>query len=125
MRWSVVPVAVLTVVLSGACSSPDPRPVPGPGASPPPAAVQSGDPTPGRRVTLEVGHCFVEPVRVAGREWVTVEPYVGHGGGLPRDFTDEGVLRVESATSAVFLADGGAEIAFEVAPDPRPVRACR
>lgn len=76
-------------------------------------------------VTLEVGHCFVEPVRIGGLEWVTRRPYVGYGGGLPKGFTEEGMFQVESGTSAVFIAEGGAEIRFKVAPDPIPERACR
>ena len=76
-------------------------------------------------VTLAVGHCFVEPLRVAGREWVTQKPYVGYGGGLPRGFTEDGRFVIKSATTAIFVAEGGAQIEFKVAPGQLRQRGCR
>jgi hypothetical protein len=76
-------------------------------------------------VTLAVGHCFVEPIHAAGRDWVTRRTYMGYGGGLPRGFTEGGRFSIVSRTEAKFVADGGAEISFKVAPDPLPTRFCR
>jgi hypothetical protein len=78
-----------------------------------------------RRVTLTVGHCFIEPIRVEGTKWVTRRTYMGAGGGLPRRFTSEGTFTILSALEATFVADGGAEVAFKVAPKPLPTRGCR
>ena len=66
---------------------------------------------------------FVEPIRVAGREWVTRRTLVGYGGGLPRGFTEEGNFFVVSKTEAKFVADGVANLRFKIAPDPRPYAA--
>ncbi len=79
----------------------------------------------GRRVTLDVGHCYVEPIRVGNKIWVTRRTLFGYGGGIPRRFTPEGTFVVTSATEATFIADGGAEVRFKVAPKPLPVRGCR
>ena len=91
------------------------------GRSEPPPAPQA----PRTGVTLAVGHCFVEPLRVAGREWVTQKPYVGYGGGLPRGFTEDGRFVIKSATTAIFVAEGGAQIEFKVAPGQLRQRGCR
>lgn len=77
-----------------------------------------------RRVVLTVGHCFVEPIQVAGRTWVTKRAYLGYG-ALPRRFTRQGTFAVLDDSQATFIADGGAEVAFKVAPKPLPTRGCR
>jgi len=78
-----------------------------------------------RRVTLEVGHCFVEPIRVAGQMWVTRRTYLGYGGGVPRRFMTKGSFVITRRSEAIFLADGGAHVRFKVAPTPLPTRGCR
>ncbi len=122
-----------TALLLVACSpgSPGLSGAPEPEAPAPSASVEAA-PEPAvsrartRRVTLTVGHCFIEPVQVAGRRWVTTRPYVGHGGGLPRGFTPEGRFVVASSgVEAWFVADGGARIRFEVRSDSPPLPACR
>jgi hypothetical protein len=127
MRWLNIAHVPLVTLLVLACSAEsgdaEKQLAPGTGASS--AAPGEVGQDPGASVTLAVGHCFVEPVRVAGREWVTKRPYVGYGGGLPRGFTEDGRFLIESATSAVFVAEGGAEIGFKVAPNPMPQRPCR
>ena len=75
-------------------------------------------------VTLTVGHCFVEPIHVAGRDWVTRRD-LGYGGWVPKGFTEDGTFVVLNQTEATFLATGGAEVAFKVAPDPLLLRSCR
>lgn len=79
----------------------------------------------GQRVTLDVGHCYVEPIRVGNRTWVTKRTLFGYGGGIPRHFTPEGTFVMRSATKATFIADGGAEVPFKLAPKPLPMRGCR
>jgi hypothetical protein len=122
----LVPVTLVTALALG-CSveSEDAggQPAPSNGDS----SVVSAEPGQGRgtSVTLAVGHCFVDPLRVAGREWVTKRPMVGYGGGLPRDFTEEGRFLIKSATTATFVADGGGQIGFKAAPDPLPQWGCR
>ena len=79
----------------------------------------------GQVVTLQVGHCFIEPIEVAGMSWVSRRTYVGYGGGLPRGFTPRGVFVVEDTARAKFVADGGGEIAFKPAPPRTPLLGCR
>ncbi len=50
---------------------------------------------------------------------------MGYGGGLPEGFTEDGRFVIEEVDAALFVADGGAEIPFEVAPDPMPKHSCR
>jgi hypothetical protein len=123
---NLVPVTLVTALALGCSAASEDageEPAPSNGDS----SVASAEPGQGlgTSVTLAVGHCFVEPLRVAGREWVTKRLYVGYGGGLPRDFTEEGRFLIRSATTATFVADGGAQIGFKVAPGPLPQRGCR
>jgi hypothetical protein len=123
---NLVPVTLVTALALGCSAESEDaggQPAPSYGDS----SVASAEPgqCPGTSVTLAVGHCFVEPLRVGGREWVAKRPHVGYGDGLPRDFTEEGRFLIKSATTAAFVADGGAQIGFKVAPDPLPQRGCR
>ena len=89
------------------------------------APVQPGNDRGDRqRVTLVVGHCYVEPVRVEGQTWITKRTLIGEGGGIPRDFTPEGTFVVLSGSAATFIADGGANVGFKVAPSPLQGRSC-
>ena len=116
---------LLTTVLLVGCT-PEPKDAEGtlPGeqdATAAPGQVEDA----GAKVTLKVGHCFVEPLKVSGRRWVTRKAYVGYGGGLPQGFSENGRFVIEDATTARFIANQGAEILFKVAPDPMPQRICQ
>jgi hypothetical protein len=125
MRLPNVSLVLLAAALCSSCSTTNQSVPSRSETTEPPAGAERETTQPGDRLTLQVGHCFVEPLALAGREWVTKRPYMGHGGGLPERFTDDGMFQIESATSALFIAEGGAEIAFKVAPDPLRVRGCR
>ena len=80
------------------------------------------DPVPaahGGQVVLEVGHCWVEPVRVGGRLWgVPLRQQVGWGGPLPRDWVGAGRVTVLSSQRATYLDDGGTSLPLRPADHP-------
>ena len=84
---------------------------------PPPAA-----PVPTVRVeqvVLEVGHCWVEPVRVGDRLWgVPLRHQLGWGGRLPRDWVGAGRVTVLSLQRATYLDDGGSSLPLRPADHP-------
>lgn len=79
-------------------------------------------------VTVEVGHCWIEPVEVAGSTWdVVEEDQGGWGGGLRDDFAGTG--EAWTAGDVAFYRDaGGAVLTLVPEGDPwaldRP-QACR
>ena len=82
----------------------------------------AADPAPAaheRQVVLEVGHCWVEPVRVDGRLWgVPLRRQVGWGGPLPRDWVGAGGVTVLSPHRATYLDDGGTSLPLRPADHP-------
>ena len=128
MRLASSFAAFTAAILVAGCSadtSQDSTPLPTPTSDAAPVEQTTEMVVEGEVVTLEVGHCYVDPVRADGQSWVTRRTLVGGGGGLPRDFTPRGVFVVESATQAKFVADGGGVIPFKPAPSRIPARPCR
>lgn len=89
------------------------------GGGPAPAPV---DPKPTihvQQVVLEVGHCWVEPVRVDGRAWgVPRRHQLGWGGGLPRGWVGGGRVTVWSPRRATYVDDGGSRLPLRPAGHP-------
>lgn len=72
-------------------------------------------------------HCGVESIRIDGRWWHAKPPLYNQArNGPPEDWGDpqqDGVLTVESADRAVFVALGQ-QVVFVPAPDNEPGRPC-
>lgn len=122
-------VGVATVVaLTISCSAPGP-PVAAPtrsstAAVEPSASVRQLAPRP-RRVHLQVGHCYVEPVDFAGRRWgLRFSDQFGWGGPqyYPQDWTGTGVLTQVTPHRVRYTDDGGAQLPLLPASSPAVAR---
>jgi len=79
------------------------------------AAFESGsDPTSAtERLTIELGHCFVEPVDFDGEQWnVPFNRQFGWGGLEPKNWKGTGVMTRVGDDEARFDDDGGATVRF-------------
>lgn len=72
-----------------------------------------------RRVEVTLWHCGVDPLFVAGQEWVVQDPPFD-ATNAPESFTGRGRFERKSAITAVYVDDGGEQILFEVVPDWEP-----
>lgn len=69
------------------------------------------------RVELEVGHCWIEPVKVAGDTWdVTREDQFGSGGRMPERFARAGRL-APAGDVAIYVDDSGRHLTLVPAGD--------
>lgn len=123
-------VGAATVALTTSCSAPGPPVVTSTRSSPdlqlePPASV----PEPARalrRVELQVGHCYVEPVDFAGRRWgLRFSDQFGWGGPqyYPQDWSGTGVLTQVTPDRVRYTDDGGAGLTLLPASSPAVARA--
>lgn len=70
-------------------------------------------------VTLEVGHCWVEPVEFDGQTWrLRWTRQFGWGGGLPEPWQGTGVMTRLAEDRAGYVDNAGAELTFLPADDP-------
>jgi hypothetical protein len=80
-------------------------------------------------VTLALGHCYVEPVTIAGHPWVQrFEPgdtAIGQGGPVPPDFTGTGTITILSDTEARYEDQTGLMVPFVLDDGTLPPRECR
>lgn len=128
-RLVLVLVGVATVAaLTASCSAPGP-----PEAAPNRSSTTAVEPSaldqpqaPGpRRVALQVGHCYVEPVDFAGRRWgLSFSDQFGWGGPqrYPQDWTGTGVLTQVAPDRVRYTDDGGAELTLLPASVPDVAR---
>ncbi len=113
-----LPVAVSLTLLATACAAATDSPAPAVKVT-----VSSTGPTTAR-VSVEVNHCFVEPVAFDGQVWnVPFDRQFGWGGLQPENWKGHGVMTRVSEDRARFEDDGGSTVAFRPADDPsvRPV----
>ena len=78
-----------------------------------------------RRVELQVGHCYVEPVDVAGRRWgLRFSDQFGWGGPqyYPRNWTGTGVVTQVAPERVRYTDDGGAQLTLLPASSPAVAR---
>lgn len=72
------------------------------------------------RVTIEMNHCWVEPVSFDGEQWnVPFRRQFGWGGLQPRNWQGTGVMVRLGENRARFDDDGGASVVFLPVDDPR------
>jgi hypothetical protein len=74
-----------------------------------------------RRVELQVGHCYVEPVDFAGRWWgLRFSDQFGWGGPqhYPANWTGTGVLTQVAPDRVRYTDDGGAQLTLLPASSP-------
>lgn len=70
-------------------------------------------------VTLDVGHCWVEPVEFDGDRWgIPLRRQFGWGGGLPGNWQGSGEMARMSESRARYVDKGGAVIYFLPADAP-------
>lgn len=63
------------------------------------------------RITVRLGHCFVEPVTFAGKRWnVRFREQFGTGGLQPPAWRGRGSIELVSPDRAEYTDDGGAEL---------------
>lgn len=73
---------------------------------------------PDQPLTLEVGHCWIEPARFEGRRWdVVEEDQFGWGGGQPVDFTGSGEAW-RAGDVVTYVDDSGDWLTLVPAGDP-------
>ncbi|MEJ7795382.1 MAG: hypothetical protein WKF50_07510 [Nocardioides sp.] len=71
------------------------------------------------RLTIELGHCFVEPVAFDGEQWnVAFDQQFGWGGLAPRNWQGTGVMTRVADDEARFDDGGGATVRFLAIDDP-------
>ena len=94
--------------------------------APGPAASTTAPPAPEpvtARVTVEVGHCWVEDVVFDGQAWgLTPDDQFGNGGGMPPSWQGSGVMVRLSADRARYTDDGGTVLTFLPIEDPTVFR---
>lgn len=70
-------------------------------------------------VTLEVGHCFIEPLRAFGQTWgLTKTDQFGGGDAQPPGFSGEGVATVTDDGALLYVDRDGFELKFLPTSDP-------
>ena len=74
-------------------------------------------------VTLVVGHCYIEPLRRVGLDWIEADTALGTGGDQPENFSGTGTFTIVSQTAATFTDELGLVVAFK--PDDGTPRGCR
>lgn len=112
-RLFILPAAVaLAVVSSGCMAATD-------GMTSPGGEASSRSEPASARVTVEVNHCFVEPVSFDGEQWnVPFKKQFGWGGMQPTHWQGAGVMVRAGENEARFKDDGGATVVFRPVDDP-------
>lgn len=90
-----------------------------------PAASAQAPAASARRVELQVGHCYVEPVDFAGRRWgLRFSDQFGWGGPqyYPASWTGTGVLTQVAPDRVRYTDDGGARLTLLPASSPPVAR---
>ena len=86
----------------------------------------SNDPAAGpTRMTLDVGHCWVEPVKYDGERWgLAFREQFGWGGPqyYPENWTGTGILQRVAEDQVQYTDDGGAELMLLPADAPSVAR---
>lgn len=84
------------------------------------AAYGAGTPTAiAERLTIEMGHCWVEPVAFDGEQWnVPFDDQFGWGGLEPKNWQGTGVMTRVADDEARFDDDGGSSVTFLLVDDP-------
>jgi hypothetical protein len=114
-------VLVLVVLTSGCMAGTDKGTSPGGGASSgsTPASASSGSTPASARVSVEINHCWVEPVSFDGEQWnVPFENQFGWGGPTPKRWQGAGIMVRAGVNEARFEDDGGATVLFRPMDDP-------
>ena len=79
--------------------------------------------------TLDVGHCWIEPLRFDGRRWaVPFAMQMGWGGELPDNWKGMGRLEGLTGDRVRYVDRGGATLPLVPATDPQagsPLEGCR
>lgn len=70
-------------------------------------------------MTLEVGHCFIEPLQAFGQSWgLTRADQFGRGDAQPRGFSGDGVATLTADGTLLYVDRDGRELTFLPTSDP-------
>lgn len=109
-RRALVGGCVLACAVTLGCSGPDEDEEP---------SGSRGTESSAERLTVEMGHCFVEPVSFDGEEWnVPFKKQFGWGGMEPKNWSGTGEMVRVAEDEAHFKDDGGAVVVFRPTDDP-------
>ena len=79
----------------------------------------SSTPSTEQEVTLEVGHCFIEPLRAFDEEWgLTRADQFGRGDAQPSGFSGDGVASLTAEGTLLYVDQDGRELTFLPASNP-------
>ena len=79
----------------------------------------SGAPSTEQEVTLEVGHCFIEPLRAFGAAWgLTRADQFGRGDAQPSGFSGDGVATLTVEGTLLYVDQDGRELTFLPTSNP-------